>query len=79
MGLIGAFANPIQIAMSGNMLGAADEAIAGITGYSISKQNWSHLRLKRGLLPILVGGGVSMIASKSGINRQLAGIPYVKI
>ena len=69
----------VQAAIAGNLEGAADMFVSGLTGYSYTKQNFDIMRLKRGLLPIMIGGVASMAASKLGINARLRDIPFVKV
>lgn len=78
-GVIAAVAEPLQTAMTGNYVAAADQFVQGMTGYSFYQRNWDAGRLMQGAIPIIVGGTVSSVASKLGINRKLSRIPVIRI
>ena len=78
-GVVAAVAEPIQTALTGNYVAAADQFCQAMTGYSFYQRNWKLERLMQGAVPIMVGGGVSTIASKLGVNRKLARIPVIRI
>jgi len=52
-----------------------------LTGWSINQNRWYPQFLRFGLVPILGGIGVHMLASKLGVNRMIAraGVPFVRI
>lgn len=78
-GVIAAVAEPIQTAMTGNYIAAADQFVQGMTGYSFYQRNWKPERLMQGAVPIIMGGVVSTVATKIGVNRKLARIPVIRI
>lgn len=67
--------------ISGDTRKAAEYLVADYTGYNINSNDFRVDRLKHGLLPLLIGGGVHKLASKLGINRMLAssGVPWIRI
>lgn len=69
-GLIGAVLPMVGLAIGGDFEGAGKALVAGFT---------TPAGLKTTVMPILIGAGVSMMASKIGINRYLSGIPLVKL
>jgi hypothetical protein len=53
-----------------------------MTGFDITKNNhWDIGSLMYGLVPVMSGVGVHMLANKLGINRALSrsGIPFIRI
>lgn len=72
---------PFQRARHGDIMGAVDELGLAYVGYSPRSKRFSGSSLKRGLLPLLVGTGISIAASKIGLNRKLgqARVPLVRI
>ena len=52
--------------------------IANYTGFNPQNQEFSLDKAKRGLLPLLLGAGAGMVASKAGVNRRL-NIPFIKV
>jgi len=91
--LLGASAgliNPIARAASGQASWdwAVRDAVANytgvVTGYDSSGNFVSYFsfdKLKQGLLPLFVGTGVHILASKLGVNRALgrAKVPFLRI
>ena len=67
-----------QTAMSGNLTAAASQLSSGFTGYDPATGAFNAAALQRGLMPIILGVAVSMLAAKAGLNRYLR-IPMVKI
>jgi hypothetical protein len=59
----------------------ADYLQAGFTGITPGTGHFSVANLRVGLIPVMAGFGVHMIASKLGINRAIAkaGIPLIRI
>ena len=59
----------------------ADYMQQSFTGITPGTSQFSLANLKDGLLPIIAGFGVHMIASKIGINRAIgkSGIPFIRI
>ena len=79
-GVVGSFARPIGTLLSGGSPEfAMYQFVEGMTGYYPPNQSFDISRLRFGLLPILMGCGVSMLASKFGLNRYLRHVPFVKI
>jgi hypothetical protein len=54
---------------------------ARLTGYSITEERWHWGELAKGWAPVLIGFGVHKLASRMGINRQIArmGIPLLRV
>jgi hypothetical protein len=52
-----------------------------LTGYSITENKFHVNELAKGWIPVLLGFGVHKLATKIGINRQIArmGIPLLRI
>jgi len=44
-----------------------------------AKGNFNSSYLKKGMVPLGIGVGISMLASKTGANRYISKIPFVKI
>jgi len=44
-----------------------------------SKGNFNSSYLKKSMIPLAVGVGVSMLASKTGANKYISKIPFLKI
>ena len=58
--------------------GMMKDGILAYTGFNIDSKEF-HIGSAWGLMAAAAGVGVSMLASKSGANRYLSGIPFVKI
>lgn len=65
-------------AMGGDFVGAANALAERFTGYSPASGTFNPAALQAGLMPILLGIGVSMLAAKAGINRYMR-IPFIKL
>lgn len=76
-GAVGALLPIIQVAMSGNFAEAGNTLVRGFTGFDPAS-GFNPAHLAGGLIPMILGAGVSMLASKSGINRYVQ-IPMIKI
>jgi len=50
--------------------------VANVTGYHMH-QGWNAKFFN--LMPLIAGAGVSIGASKLGVNRRLSAIPYIKL
>lgn len=78
-GLIGAVLPLVDKAIKGDLTGAGKAAVRNFTGVKIEEGKFDPSFLWHGLLPIAIGAGISMAASKLGLNRYLQGVPFVKI
>jgi len=78
LGLVGGFSASIDPLMSGDIRTAINNAVGGFTGYDPGSNNFSMDRLKRGALPLLIGIGGSMVATKIGANRRF-NVPVLKL
>lgn len=76
-GVAGALIPIAHTAITGNLIGAGQQLVAGFTG--LTPQGWNPAAMATGVLPIVAGALVSMAASKLGINRYLSGIPLIKV
>jgi hypothetical protein len=65
----------------GSSQAVADYLQAGFTGITPGTGQFSFSNLRAGLLPVVAGFGVHMVASKLGINRAIgrSGIPFIRI
>lgn len=80
-GLAVGLSNPVKTALTGDLNLAAAQLSTGFTGYDPQTNTWKLNRMKKGILPVMVGAGVHKVAGKLGINRIIAstGIPWVRI
>lgn len=75
-GLVSSILPALSNLVAGNFEGAAQE-FGYFAGATPGGFNFGVMAAK--ILPIIAGAGVSMAASKLGLNRYLSGIPFVKI
>jgi hypothetical protein len=64
--------------MEGNWLDAGKIAVRHYTGIDPYNGSWDPFAMV-GTYTALAGGIISLVASKSGINRYLSKVPYIKI
>jgi len=64
---------------SGTLEGKMNYVVGAYTGYDMVSKTWSAENMKRGLVPLAAGVGVSMLASKMKVNRYLAAVPFIKL
>lgn len=85
MAVVAGFSVPVvrtyNAGRSGGLQAAATELSTGMTGYDPWAGNFDLLRLRNGLLPVIVGTIGHRVASMLGINRALgaAKIPFIRI
>ena len=65
----------------GGIVEAAHRVSMRMTGYEWKNNTWCIGEAAKGLLPLLIGGGVHKLANRMGINRMIAnsGIPILRI
>jgi hypothetical protein len=80
-GLVAGLSSTIQRAQTQDFGATAREFGRVMTGFDSQDGSWDFGRLKFGLLPILVGVSISMLASKFGLNRRIArtGLPVIRV
>ena len=75
----GVLAPIAMIATSGrDARGMAKDTVLAYTGFNVDSREF-HIGSAWGLMAVAAGVGVSMLASKTGANRYLSGIPFVRI
>jgi hypothetical protein len=77
-GAAAALVPPIMQVISGDPVGGASRLAQGFTGFDPTTGQFNPAALMTGLVPLALGAGVAMLASKTGINRYL-NLPFVKI
>ncbi|MFQ5852983.1 MAG: hypothetical protein ACE5JU_20675 [Candidatus Binatia bacterium] len=80
-GLLAGLTPPAQQLFAGDPQGAANLLVASYTGWDMDAQAFNPAALSMGLVPLLIGTSVHILASKLGVNRILgrAGVPFVRI
>jgi len=75
---LGAVAPAVMIATSGrDARGMAKDAVLAYTGFNVDSKEF-HIGSAYGLMAIAAGAGVSMAASKFGLNRYIQ-VPMFKL
>ena len=69
----------LKRAFEGNIEQAMSYIVGSMTGYNYESEDFNADRLKRGWIPLILGGAASAIAAKLNINRRLSGIPFFKV
>ena len=77
-GAAAALVPPIMRAVSGDPVGAAGQLAQSFTGFNPTSGQFNPAALMQGLVPIIAGASIAMLASKIGINRYLQ-LPFVKV
>jgi len=78
VGLAAGMAKPVQVAMSGDYMGALAETGARYTGYNFQSGQFDLMyALMNGYLPFVAGCAGHMIAQRLGVNRTISRIPFV--
>lgn len=77
-GVTAALAPVAQRAITGDFVGAGYDLAQRMTGFNPATGTFNPAALMQGLVPIMIGAGVSMAVSKFGLNRYL-NLPFVKI
>ena len=82
-GLAAGLAVPIDYALSGDYKGAMNILSENYTGYNFYQGMWEPEKLKRGLLPLIIGALVHKFVGGSplNVNKMLAAakVPFVRI
>lgn len=77
-GAAAALVPSIMQAVGGDPVGAAIGVGEKFTGFNAASGTFNPAALMQGLVPIALGAGIAMLASKTGLNRYLR-LPFVKI
>lgn len=80
-GVASGLASTLSRAAQGNPYAALQEFGRVMTGFDYTDGSWDWQRMKFGLFPILLGVGISIAASKFGINKKIArtGLPLLRV
>ena len=80
-GLIGGMASPIRFALMGNLEGALNEIAYNYIGFYPPDMTFDPNRLKRGLLPLILGCAIHKFVGgwPLNVNRYLKDVPFIRI
>lgn len=83
-GVVAGVSPAIQKGLEGDWVGIMDKlayGFAGVSGVNVGQPKLDLKGLKTGLLPVIIGAMVHIVASKLGINRALgrSRIPVIRI
>jgi hypothetical protein len=78
LGLAAGFGESIEFLMKGDIYAAVNAATNNFVGYDMRTKTFAISRAQKGLLPLALGIGGSMAATKLGANRRLQ-LPFVKL
>ena len=70
-GLVSGLINPLKLAKDGRWEEALAELVNNYTGYRPLAGKWDFSAMKDGLIPLLIGAGISKLATKLGLNREI--------
>lgn len=80
-GLVAGLYTPATYLMSGDIKNTMRFTSRNYTGYDPMEGRFYAGDIKKGLVPLMVGGVIHKVAGKIGINRVIgkAGVPFIRI
>ena len=80
-GAVAGVVETIPYLMDGRFDMAGELLVRNYTGWSIKENKWYYPYAQRGLMPLLIGMIIHVLASKLGVNRMLgrARVPFLRI
>ena len=73
------WASPVEAALAGDAKRVGDALVANYLFYDNTVNKFDFLGKGIGIKLAFVGGLISLIASKIGLNRRLRQVPFVRI
>ena len=68
-------ANPLKMAMEGDLERGLTRLAASFTGYDIQQAQFSPGTLKHGLAPLIMGAISKALATRLNVGRYMRGLP----
>lgn len=80
-GMVAGLYTPATYLMQGDIKNTMRFTSRNYTGYDPMESRWYPGEIKKGLVPLMVGGIVHKLAGKIGVNRALGrtGIPFLRV